>query len=40
MTAGVALRAARVMHVLSDFPSGQTARPHGRTTVDREIRRS
>ena len=40
MTAGVALRAARYMHVLPAFPSGQTARPHGRTSVDREICRS
>lgn len=40
MTASAALRAAQVMHVLSAFPSGQTVRPHGRTTVETETRRS
>jgi hypothetical protein len=40
MTASVARCAARVMHVLSAFLSGQIARPHGRITVDRETRRS
>jgi hypothetical protein len=36
----VAPRAARLSHVLPAIPTAQTARPHGRMFVDREITRS